>query len=371
MRKRSRAVGQTARVLVSLILATLSAPPLLALSNPRPAEAVACKSRFPGPPPSPGKAADLHGVAVLSACNVWAVGSSAHGPLIEHWNGLRWKVLASPAPRSGQFSGVSAVSPASIWAVGAYTAGTVTRALIAHWDGTSWRRAESPRLSGRRAILTGVQAVSNRNVWAVGIAHNKALILHWNGTSWARADSPSPGTASELDGVSATAAGDVWAVGSYTTATAQRSLILHRADAKWVRVRSPHPGSGSELLGVSVMSPLRAWAVGDYFEQQMSPFAERWNGTSWRLVRTLRIRPPGYASTLLAVAAVSGHDVWAVGTDLLPVALHWNGSRWQIPDEANVPGTFEDVAADRAGDAWAVGNFVNGSHSQALAVRLH
>jgi hypothetical protein len=97
----------------------------------------------------------------------------------------------------------------------------------------------------------------------------------------------------------------------------------------------------------------------------------RWNGTSWRRARTPRVRSPGYASILLAVAAVSGHDVWAVGTDLLAVTLHWNGSRWQLPDEADVPGTFENVAADRAGDAWAVGNYVKGSPDHALAVRLH
>jgi hypothetical protein len=81
-------VGLTAGVLVSLILAVLSARPVAALATGRPAEAVACTSRVPGQPPSPGKEADLHGVAVLSACNVWVAGESARGPLIEHWNGL-------------------------------------------------------------------------------------------------------------------------------------------------------------------------------------------------------------------------------------------------------------------------------------------
>jgi hypothetical protein len=38
------------------------------------------------------------------------------------------------------------------------------------------------------------------------------------------------------------------------------------------------------------------------------------------------------------------------GTDLLAVVPHWNGSRWQIPNKVNVAGTFEDVAADQAGD---------------------
>jgi hypothetical protein len=135
-------------------------------------------------------------------------------------------------------------------------------------------------------------------------------------------------------------------------------------------VPSPRPGSSSELHGVSVISPLRVWAVGDYFGKQMNPLAERWNGTAWQQVPTPGLRPPGFNSTLLGVAAVSDRDVWAVGTDLQPVALHWNGSSWLVPDVANVAGTFNGVAADRAGDAWAVGNFANGSHQQALAVRL-
>ena len=199
MRRRSRAVGLAAGVFVSLILAALSARPLPAVAAGRPAEAVACKSRVPGQPPSPGQEADLEGVAVLSACNVWVAGASARGSLIEHWNGRGWKVAASPGLRSGDFSGVSAVSPASIWAVGSYADGAVTKALIAHWDGTRWHQSATPPLSGKYTILAGVQAVSNRDVWAVGISQDKALILHWNGTRWARAirarESPASWTA--------------------------------------------------------------------------------------------------------------------------------------------------------------------------------
>jgi hypothetical protein len=369
MDRRSRAVGLTAGVFVLLVLAALGARPLPAAAVGRSAGAVACKSRVPGQPPSPGQTADLEGVAVLSACDVWAVGASARGPLIEQWNGRGWQVAASPGPRSGDFSAVSAVSVASIWAVGSYTSGTETKALIAHWDGTRWRQVTAPALSGKYTVLTGVQAVSPRDVWAVGIAQDKALILHWNGTRWARVSYLSPGNSSELDGVSGSATADVWAVGSYTTATAQRSLILHWTGAKWVSVPGPHPGSGSELLGVSVISPLRAWAAGDYSGQQLNPLAVRWTGTAWGQVPAPPLRPPGYNSILDGVAAVSDHDVWAVGTDLDPVALHWNGTAWQILD-AGVPGTYNNVAADQAGDAWAVGNYLNGSRNQAFAVRL-
>ena len=121
----------------------------------------------------------------------------------EHWNGRGWKVLASPGPRSGDFSAVSAVSPASIWAVGSYADGAVTKALIAHWDGSRWRQAGTPPLSGKSTILTGVQAASNRDVWAVGIAQDRALFLHWNGNRWGRVGYPGPGISSGLDAVGA------------------------------------------------------------------------------------------------------------------------------------------------------------------------
>jgi hypothetical protein len=41
-----------------------------------------------------------------------------------------------------------------------------------------------------------------------------------------------------------------------------------------------------------------------------------------------------------------------------------------VLSDAGVPGTYHDVAADRAGDAWAVGSYLDGSRDQALAVRL-
>jgi hypothetical protein len=370
MRGRSRAAGLTAGILVSLIAAVGCAPPP-AVAVGRQAQAVTCKSRVPGQPPSPGLDADLEGVAVLSACDVWVVGSSVRGSLIEQWNGREWKV-ASPGPRSASFCGVSAVSPASVWAVGRYTAGAVTKALITHWDGTRWRQAAVPALSGTNTALTGVAAVSNRDVWAVGFAQDKALILHWNGARWARVGYRSPGAISELDGVSASGPASVWAVGSYSTATTQRSLILRWTGAKWISVPSPRPGSSSELAGVSVVSPSLAWAAGDDFTTQLNPFAVRWNGASWRQAPPVpQQRPTGFNSILTGVAVVSGRDVWVVGTDLDPFAGRWNGSAWQIFD-AGVPGTYNAVAADRAGDAWAVGNYDHGSpHDQAYATRLH
>jgi hypothetical protein len=76
-------------------------------------------------------------------------------------------------------------------------------------------------------------------------------------------------------------------------------------------VPSLHPESSSELTGISVISPHQAWAAGDYFDNQTKPFAAAWDGAAWRHVPAPDLRPPPFGNTLIAVAAVSGHDAWA------------------------------------------------------------
>src|SRR6266702_3800841 len=81
------------------------------------------------PSPSPdGAFNDLFGVAAFSTSDVWAVGDSGSGTLIEQWNGSSWSAVASPSPSTGSSPGDSlrgaAVDPSSgqAWAVGQFTA---------------------------------------------------------------------------------------------------------------------------------------------------------------------------------------------------------------------------------------------------------
>ena len=97
---------------------------------------------------TPGGDASLLGVTFSWTNNIWAVGITNPtrcgngGPqcqtLVEHWNGVRWKVVPSPDPPSGYLNvlwGISAVSRTDIWAVGSTDYGST---LIVHWNGTSW-----------------------------------------------------------------------------------------------------------------------------------------------------------------------------------------------------------------------------------------
>src|SRR6266550_149132 len=57
------------------------------------------------PSPNGSSSSGLSGVAVVSASDIWAVGSSGNQmsgaqTLIEHWNGSSWSVMKSPNPGS-------------------------------------------------------------------------------------------------------------------------------------------------------------------------------------------------------------------------------------------------------------------------------
>jgi hypothetical protein len=380
MRRQSCAGALYAGFAVPLLLAGL-------LAGPGPAAVTAaCQSRPPSQPRNPSRVNNgLNGVTMISACNVWVVGHATENgvlrALIEHWNGSAWKVVRSPSPGKSDFlSSVDALSPADIWAVGQYVSRTGHKTLILHWNGIRWRQVPSPSPGRRLEALTGVAAVSAADAWAVGLygsgsgsgSRDKTLILHWNGKRWARAASPSPAPLSELTGVTAASARDVWAVGDYAGRSTDRTLILHWNGRRWSRVTSPNPVPDSQLRGVTAISARDAWAVGSYFSDFNKNLVLHWNGVSWRRVPAPNLINHPNGNLLLAVAAVSARNVWAIGAELLPFALRWDGSRWRVgKDIQQAFSSLSAVAADRAGDVWAVGGFLTeGSRSRAFAIRL-
>jgi len=199
------------------------------------------------------------GVDALSDANAWAVGF--HGetrrtdPLIEHWNGMRWRTKSTPAIRGFEVElyGVSAASPQEIWAVGRIDRSGGVLPLIEHWDGDAWS-VEPIAVHG---YLTAVSAGSATDVWAVGQrTDGRTLVMHLDGMGWSVVPSPSPGTGDHpfnlLSGVSAASNSDVWAVGEYfDTPTGQHSLIEYWNGSTWT-VQS-HPDAPA-FVGVSAGS---------------------------------------------------------------------------------------------------------------------
>ena len=221
-------------------------------------------SAVPSPSPA-GTFSQFRAVRAVSSGNVWAVGSSftnATGfqTVIEHWNGSQWSIVPSPNPgatgTNNTLSGLAVTSASNAWAVGTSSTAIADHTLILHWDGTSWQRVPSPTPDGSDQ-LRGAAATSASNAWAVGASSDgaKTVILRWNGTGWQQVASPSPTVDNGLFRVAATSASNAWAVGF----TGAGSLILAWDGKKWAQVPSP---PADQLNDIAAKSASNAWTVG-------------------------------------------------------------------------------------------------------------
>ena len=302
------------------------------------------------PSPAVGSAGGyLQSVIDLSAKNAWAVGGANGKPLIEHWNGRAWRVVAGAAlgakGTSAVLSGIAASSARSVWAVGSVSTAHGLVPLIEHWNGSRWRTVTSPDPGGLAAndYLTGV-AASTSGVWAVGasapgnIYHT--LVLGLVRGKWRQLRSPDPsGLGNWLGSVSAVGTRVLAAgFGGYDNPVAAEPLVAHRFGQAFKLDPTPNPGgtgAQDELYGVAATSS-GGWAVGRGKAQTLTlhEVNGRWHyvaSPSW----------PSPATSILEGVTVAGDATWAVGqynvdvsttTGLISVSysliLRWAGTKW-------------------------------------------
>lgn len=322
-------------------------------------------------------------------------------------------VLVSPAqPVAGRLNGVSVVSATSAWAVGMSCepcgASWPSRALILHWDGTTWSRVRSPSPGGT-ASLQSVSSGPGGSAWAVGyycpsactgsLTGVRTLTLHWDGTAWSQVASPSPSPRSGfayLTAVTLVPGSGAWAVGAYcasgcgTASAVERPLILRWDGATWSQAASPRTGGGGNLNSVSPGPGGGAWAVGGYCPSRcgkVAPAGSRtlilhWDGTAWSRMTSPR---PGGAEVLASVDSGAAGTAWAAGFYCASgcgtsseydqaLILHWDGTAWSQVT-SRTPGlvnTLLAVSAGPVGSTWASGLYCpcrTSSEFQALIMR--
>jgi hypothetical protein len=177
---------------------------------------------------SDGSGAELSAVTVVSASDVWVVGSQPSGALVEHWDGTSWTVADVPQPHDEAFlMDADASAPDDVWAVGWTTTSTMetppTPPVVEHFDGTGWELMELPNPEDGYVVPLAVVAVSSRDVWIVGWAaasneakdypKTRALVVRWDGSTWNLVDVGISAPPQILVGASDAPGGDVWLVG--------------------------------------------------------------------------------------------------------------------------------------------------------------
>jgi hypothetical protein len=266
-------------------------------------------TRVPSPGPT-SLGVSLSSLDMDSATDGWATGAVFHyhtgitTGLEMHWNGTSWQQV--PASPAFLFDGVKSFSPTDATAVGADRTGTHTYKPAAfHWNGTSWAlTADLPPPPGVPAAqLFGadrLSTVSGADMWTLGghytSTKSENLAWHWDGTRWVVMALPSPGVpiigVSGLTGVDAFSPADVWAVGYAATKNCAYNCIdqtvsVHWNGTRWIRVATPDPGGpgqSSILLGMGAAGPSDIWAVGRYYLSVAAiphTLILHWNGTSW------------------------------------------------------------------------------------------
>jgi len=378
------------RVVMILSLSAVSSMASQASAHQQPTSRAECGAwRLVTSPPHRGYLDELSSVAPVSATDVWAVGITARKagrgavrPLIEHWNGVRWRIVegARAAGLGYSLSSVSAVSANDVWAVGESPSYPYT--LLEHWNGVRWSTVAAPHIREYHgnAVLEDVDTISTSDAWTVGFTGSQAVTEHWNGGMWTGVPSSNPVRwhagpmegHNFLYGVSGSSPSNAWAVGDFWFHFGRPKLLLeHWNGIRWTLTRLARGRADTQVLaGVSSLSNADAWIVGGQTIgtgslRRNEALVERWNGARW-VAMDPKAHGLASVSGLGSVAALGPNNVWAAGTagyagqpassgDL--VFVHWDGHVWHISrPPSGIPSTAQYSGVEGIGNnLWTVG----------------
>lgn len=228
--------------------------------------------------PFNGLTSSLQAIAGFATNDLWAAGNAAtklgdHESLSEHWDGRSWKIVPMPNGMQDKrllgdpaFSGLAVFPGSQLWAVGEIELSSVYQStpLIERWNGEQWEVAygsspQNPTLRTPAATFSSVIALNARNAWAVGNTRTTdagkigyVLVYHWDGQNWHPVKAPSFQSGSQLRGISALGADDIWAVGSIDTKPVvgdSLTLVEHWNGQSWQAVPSLNPGTPAPPMG--------------------------------------------------------------------------------------------------------------------------
>jgi hypothetical protein len=141
---------------------------------------------------------------------------------------------------------------------------------------------------------------------------------------------------------------------SAAVATLAAGFPARAADAAgWQIAAKVHYGPSGNASGYSAVIAAAkddAWVFGGTNPGgPSSPAAVHWNGKRWQAWRL----PAGLDGFIVAAAASSASNVWAVGGGYV---LRWNGTRWTVAKSWSQAGGITSVAAISRSDVWVFGS---------------
>lgn len=342
-------------------------------------------------PNVPDSFTGLNSVSADAPNDAWSVGysDSLTGRrslgVIQHWNGVSWRrVTPAPLPAGTRGIGlraVAAIAPDDVWAVGTIALASGSSPVIEHWDGTAFGMVPNPGPSGGQ--LWAVSALNDHDVWAAGSAFGSTggavnLLEHWNGTKWKIFPGPAGAEPGGLDALAIFGHDDVWVAGHIHQGYDARTMTAHWDGSTWTLVPTPDTTYVSTFAGIDGAAPDDIWAVGSTYRKKYGypmSLVEHWDGTTWTVVPTPKV---GSIQQLAGVAVSASDNVWTVGVANSAagdnLTEHWDGTAWTVynaPEIEMANNSLVSVAADPAGNFWAVGQWVTFDPEHVNTLALH
>jgi hypothetical protein len=286
------------------------------------------------------------------------------------------------APHVGDLSGVSCVGTTWCWAIGDSFPGSFSGRSVAFaelWSAGHWTIPKGDEWNDRQ-LLKSVSCVSRKFCAIVG--HPS---FTWNGRTWSKVTPPTPsGQVAALTSVSCVSASDCVAVGSMErpldlppTLPSTSTIIERWNGRKWSLMKSPNEGVyGDYLQAVSCVTAQFCAAFGRYDlapsvsldgENPTETLVEVWTGHAWTIQTSPNLEEPVTfplgISCSSSVSCVAVGGAVSVGSNVVPLALRFNGENWTLLSPPDYPNDIEELwgVACNATACFAVGGLDGGT----------
>lgn len=254
----------------------------------------------------------LAGVDGLNDDDVWAVGTLEQNldrtdALILHWDGTKWTQVATPPiDTSNYLTAVAVVSANNVWAVGTSFQDSQFKKMILHWDGSNWTRVTTGDAAGQ-GDLAAIAVANSNDIWAAGTS-----LLHWDGAAWIAVTDFPANPAIYLNTIAKGVTGDVWMDVVVYMDYQEINVILHWDGSHWT-TSSPAPADSTyhpTFYHLVALAPDDVYAVGNLPGYKTeNAISQHWDGTVWNWGNV----PSGTNSNLKSVTRDSNGELWAVG----------------------------------------------------------
>jgi hypothetical protein len=234
-------------------------------------------------------------VAISVLVLVAVLGPGAPAGAARAWNEVS---VQTTSGQDSYFNDVTVAPGGTVWAVGyrvAFLPGaTEFRTNIQRSTGGGFHSVAAPDVEGPPAVnfLNGVAASAANEVWAVGWVRDRAAridrtrILRWNGTAWSAVASPNPGTVRNTLFDVAVTGDTAFAVGTWASSFYNEPLVLWLDGSTWRATALTRPAGCDGHAGLSAVhavSPTDVWAIGHCESGANPSFVLRFDGATWNL----------------------------------------------------------------------------------------